>query len=144
MAKNINELTQNIEKILQDKNIMAELSKPAVDILNNNIEKMLYEGDFQPNIYERRYKNGGYGDPNNIKIDFINDNKIEITNETLANGEEKGERLDKIIEFGEDYNWNRQPPPRPIFKATKEELIKTRILKKRLKEILESKGLKVK
>lgn len=118
----------NIDEIynyINDNEIPRLLSKTGDvvgDELEETIEDELYHGDFEPNFYQRRYKNGGYGDRNNIHVNYIKPGLIEVVNESLANGDEKGNRLDSIIEYGEEYGWNRQPPPRPVFEITKDKL----------------------
>ncbi|MEG2250117.1 MAG: hypothetical protein RR909_04120 [Bacilli bacterium] len=118
---NVDEIYEyiNTEKLPR---VLDRVGNFVSDQLNETIEDELYHGDFEPNFYQRRYKNGGYGDRNNIHINYIKPGLIEVVNESLANGDENGNRLDSIIEYGEEYGWNRQPPPRPVFEITKDKL----------------------
>ena len=120
--------------------ILEKMGEVAEDTLENTINEVIYEGDFQPKVYSRRYKNKGFADINNINMDFISSDTLEITNDTLANGSESGERLDNIIEYGQDYTWKRQPPPRPVFEITNEILNKSNILETVLEKELKKMG----
>ncbi|MBM7835715.1 hypothetical protein [Clostridium sardiniense] len=131
---NLKDLYSDISK--KREIILETLGEVASDVLDETIEKVVYDGDFQPNFYERRYKNKGYGDRENINTEIISPGIIQITNETLANGDEKGERLDSIIEYGESYGWNRQPDERPVFDITKQKLNQSGILEKVVKKEL--------
>lgn len=120
--------------------ILEKMGEVAEDTLENTINEIIYEGGFQPKVYSRRYKNKGFADINNINMDFISSDTLEITNDTLANGSESGERLDNIIEYGQDYTWKRQPPPRPVFEITNEILNKSNILETVLEKELKKMG----
>ena len=81
------------------------------------------------NSYDRtsyipRYDKGGFLDEDNweSRVDETGDTfEYIITNETLANGDNKGDRLDTYIEEG-IYNWKRHPGKREIYSNTQEEI----------------------
>ena len=137
---NLDELYLNLEK--KKEFILGSLGEYAKGVLSETIEEEIYNGDFQPRYYQRRYKNGGFGDENNININKISSDVIEITNDTLANGDDYGERLDSIIEEG-NYKWRRHPEARPVFEITNQKLNENRILEKIAKKEFESLGFKI-
>lgn len=129
----LNDLKYNVENPLLD--TLGEVSK---EVLKETIDETIYNGEFQPNVYLRRYENGGFGDERNIHMTKIDNGVLQITNDTLANGDESGQRLDEIIEYGQDYHWRNQPPPRPVFEITKAKLnsgLLENVTKIKLKEI---------
>lgn len=97
------------------------------EILLEAIDEEVYKGAFQPNVYERRGENGGYKDRENLKtfIDDSYEDKIVFLTENVTTGSHDmyGNRIDAVIEYGEGYTWNRQPPPRPVFATAKEKLV---------------------
>ena len=134
---NLDDLLNDLQNDVENKvlNTLGEVSK---EVLKETIDETIYNGDFQPRTYLRRYSNGGYGDENNIHIKKIAEGLLEMTNDTLANGDEQGERLDDIIEYGRGYHWKRQPPPRPVFEITQAKLdsgILEDVAIKKLKEL---------
>lgn len=134
---NLDYLLNDLQNVVEN-NVLNTLSGVAKEVLKETTDEIVYNGGFQPNGYLRRYKNGGYGDENNIHITKITNGLVQITNDTLANGDEKGERLDEIIEYGRDYHWKRQPPPRPVFEITQAKLdsgILEDVAIKKLKEL---------
>lgn len=136
---NLKDLYSDISK--KREIILETVGEVASDLLNETIMEEVYNGEFEPNFYERRGRNNGYGDRENIETELISPDIIEITNETLANGNEIGRGLDSIIEYGEAYTWKRQPPERPVFDITKQKLNKSGILEKVVKKELNLLGL---
>lgn len=128
--KTIN-VAKNIEKKIFNKVetvVLEKVAPIAEEKLDEVIDEIVYDGEFQPygkNPYKRREDNGGYGDSNLIETNIIvEENKITLvtTNKAVGAGDEAGERLDEIIEYGEKYGWYHVPPPRPVFATVKEEI----------------------
>lgn len=111
------------------------------DELYKNIKSMVYNGVFQPNIYERREEHGGFCDRNNIIVTPVAKDIVKVENITLANKDELGNRLDEIIEYGQDYHWRRQPEARPVFDITEKELMLNGKLEEVLKKEFSKLGL---
>ena len=141
---NIEDLEEFIDKFNDNlEEVSISVGKDVGDLLHKNIKQMVYEGEFQPNYYNRRKENGGFGDRRNIIITPVESGVITVENIAKGNENEpyadaKGERLDEIIEYGEDYTWNRKPDARPVFEFTKEELesgILEDMYKRKLKNI---------
>lgn len=135
----------DLENILQNAkdevlNIMGETAR---EVLDETIQEVLYEGEFQPTQYERRGDNGGYGDINNMPIDRIDSDTVMITNNTTGWDDAYGQRIDSIIESGIGYTWKHQPPSRPVFKITRDKLDKNKILENVARNKLESLGFEV-
>lgn len=126
---NIEDLEEFIDKFNNGDldEVSLSVGEYVGDLLHKNIKEMVYEGEFQPNCYDRRGENGGFGDRRNIVVTPVGSGVITVENIAKGNENEpyadaKGERLDEIIEYGEDYTWNRQPNARPVFEFTKKEL----------------------
>lgn len=115
----------------------------AKEVLAETIEEEIYKGDFQPNYYIRRYNNGGYGDRRNIRVRLVKDGLVYVENITRGIGDTNN-RIDNIIESGEGYTWNRQPPPRPVFAITKAKLRRDPNLIRIAKEVINKEGFKIK
>ncbi|EPB8173059.1 hypothetical protein ACRTAL_002234 [Clostridium perfringens] len=140
---------ENIEEFIDKFNsgdleeISLSVGEDVGDLLHKNIKEMVYEGEFQPIEYERRYDDGGYEDRRNIIVTPIGDGVIKVENITRGNEEEPnadaaGLRIDEIIEYGEYYSWERKPGARPVFDFTEEELedgILEDMYKRKLKDI---------
>ncbi|EGT3606909.1 hypothetical protein FKF97_10930 [Clostridium perfringens] len=144
---------ENLEELLNKtdndiKKVAPLVGEDVGDLVHKNTKQMVYEGDFQPNYYIRRGKDGGYGDRRNIIVTPLQDGIVCVENIAKGNESEpysdaQGKRLDEIIEYGEDYTWNRQPPPRPVFEFTEEEL-KTGLLEEIYKGKLKDMGYELK
>lgn len=136
---NLEELYSDLEN--KRKIVLGKLGECAKELLNETIDEEVYNS-YQPRYYQRRYKNGGYGDENNIHIKFISPNYLKITNETLANGDEYGQRLDNIIEEG-IYSWKNHPNERPVFDITKQKIEDSQILDGIVKREFKNLGFKM-
>lgn len=129
MAKNEYE---DIEELL------ADLSSDLVDIMSDEVDevaKEIYENqvdymyeEYDRTYYKPRYKsNGGFADKDNwnSEVKKIGDIvEYSMENTALANGDNKGDRLDQYIEEGE-YEWRRYPNKRPVYSRTQEILDRT-------------------
>lgn len=123
-------LSQKISKAISE----SDELKQAV----NEGSKQIYD-EFEPMTYQRRYEEGGFGDPDNINVDIQNtDDRIEvtITNDTLANGDDAGEYLDYYIDNG-IYEWNRRPPERHFMEYSKNIIEENDLIKKVIKKGLQ-------
>lgn len=141
---NIEDLEEFINKFNRDlEEVSLSVGEDVGDLLHKNIKEMVYEGGFQPHYYDRREENGGFGDRRNIIVTPVGSGVTMVENIAKGNENEpyadaKDERLDEIIEYGEDYTWNRKPNARPVFEFTKGELesgILEDMYKRKLKNI---------
>lgn len=115
------ELFSDLEEELTT-SILTSVDKVVKKVYKRNVEKM-YDS-YSPTYYKRRYDDKGFGDESNLesRVDETGDSfEYIITNETLANGDNKGDRLDTYIEEG-IYNWKRHPGKREIYSNTQEEI----------------------
>lgn len=88
---------------------------------------------YAPVEYERRYANGGLGDPENYEV-IPGNMELTVINNTTGNGAQPGERwtsgyINDIIENGVGYGWKRsaiyqmQPYPRPFMQKGIDEFV---------------------
>ena len=123
-------LSQEIAKSINNSDELKE----AV----NQGSKQIYD-EFEPMTYQRRYEEGGFGDPDNIDMEVeITGNGVEVTltNNTLANGDNEGEYLDYYIDNG-IYEWNRKPPERHFMEYSKNIIEENDLIKKIIKKGLQ-------
>ena len=123
-------LSQEIAKSINNSDELKE----AV----NQGSKQIYD-EFEPMTYQRRYENGGFGDPDNIDMEVeVTGNGVEVilTNNTLANGDNEGEYLDYYIDNG-IYEWNRKPPERHFMEYSKNIIEENDLVKKVIKKGLQ-------
>lgn len=137
--------------------LMTYINQSIVKAMDDTVDKEVREiiaeeidfaySEFDEHVYMRRYNEiGGFADPNmietqeNLKRDGYS---LTYTNEALANGDDEGDRLDYIIEYGEDYKWNSQPPPRPVMARSQERIKDENIIEKSLKVGLKKYGIEV-
>ena len=105
-------LSQKIAKVIMEDHELKE----AV----NQGSKQIYD-EFEPMTYQRRYENGGFGDPDNIDMEVeVTGNSVEVTltNDTLAVGYNDGEYLDYYIDKG-IYQTKNKPPERHFMEYSK-------------------------
>jgi len=151
----------NLEKDVQG--ILVEKVIPKVENIVHEKSTEIYD-EYEPwgQKYNRRYENniaGSYGDRQMINTEIqgnIKNGEINTltTNDSLANGEQKGEYLDSIIEYGGEYTWSHDdgngqagrkepydfPLPRPVFQRAMEEIEFDNILGGNVTEGLKAKG----
>lgn len=123
-------LSQEISKAISE----SDELKQAV----NEGSKQIYD-EFEPMTYQRRYEEGGFGDPDNIDMEVeVTGNGVEVTltNNTLANGDNEGEYLDYYIDNG-IYEWNRKPPERHFMEYSKNIIEENDLIKKIIKKGLQ-------
>ena len=125
MAKRIydddTELFGDLEEAITN-SLLTSVDRKVKKIYKGNVKKMY--NSYDRTSYIPRYDKGGFLDEDNweSRVDETGDSfEYIITNETLANGDNKGDRLDTYIEEG-IYNWSRKPGKREVSKLTQEEI----------------------
>ena len=135
------ELLSELQSDLMD--IMAgEVDEVAKEVYENQVNYM-YE-EYDRTYYNPRYKNNGFADRDNWKSEVkkIGD-IVEYTmeNTTMANGDDKGNRLDQYIEQGR-YGWRKHPGERPVYARTQNILDETSHVDMALEDGLSKRGWK--
>lgn len=140
-----NSLDDIYEKLFKDQDYIAQVCGEEVgDILQEESEK-IYKEYIPRNtavLEARRYKNGGYADRKNIKV-FEPVKKgvkcsVTVRNITKARGADRGEYLDRYIEYG-IYN-SPNVPARPAYDRTNGRIVKEKIIQKAINKALADKG----
>lgn len=139
----------NLEDDLND-TILQEVV-PIVEEVVHEKSTDIYD-EFTPTMYERRYENniqGSFGDREMINTEIdgnIKSGEINLitTNDSLANGSDKGSYLDDIIEEGERYTWSHKPPARPFAERAIEELHESNKIENAIERGMKSKGYNIK
>lgn len=117
--------------------VIPEIENEVETIIQEESEH-IYE-EFTPTQYERTFD---FEKRENIQSTTVNiGDEIIITtmNNTLANGDEKGEFLDDIIENGERYGWSHNPPKRPFMERSNERIQNEHIVEEVVKTTLSKK-----
>lgn len=143
MDKSFNSIEDLMAYVKKDiANTVVKKSVVIEDIMLDKIQRNVYDA-YTPKTYERRYDNGGLYDRKNIQVTAMptgNGVDISITNNTIADGWDKGEYLDSIIEFGTALEGDDSVPdyakPRPFIEPTEEEINEKNVIQKILKENL--------
>lgn len=115
------ELFGDLEEAIAN-SLLTSVDRKVKKIYKSNVKKMY--NSYDRTSYMPRYDKGGFLDEDNWEssVDELSDTfEYIITNETLANGDNKGDRLDTYIEEG-IYNWKRHPGKREIYSNTQEEI----------------------
>lgn len=102
--------------------MLTSVDKAVKKVYKRNVDKMY--SSYKATYYPRRMENGGFGDEDNWQnsVDCVGDTfEYVMTNETLANGDNRGDRLDTYIEEG-IYNWKRHPGKREVYSNSQDEL----------------------
>ena len=128
--------------------LLLELQKDIVRVSDNKLSKEIKEvykeevdyaySEYQPTMYQRRY---AFADENNWDMNVeLGKDDIELTliNETDAVNSK--ERLDKIIETGEGYDWTDNVPARPIYERTQDRLESEQVVENILESELKKLG----
>lgn len=125
MAKRIydddTELFGDLEEAITN-SLLTSVDRKVKKIYKGNVKKMY--NSYDRTSYIPRYDKGGFLDEDNLesRVDETGDSfEYVMTNETLANGDNRGDRLDTYIEEGK-YNWSRKPGKRPVYEWTQEEI----------------------
>lgn len=115
------ELFSDLEEELST-SMLTSVDKVVKKVYKRNVEKMY--NSYDRTSYIPRYDKGGFLDEDNweSRVDETGDSfEYIMTNETLANGDNRGDRLDTYIEEAK-YNWSRKPGKRPVYEWTQEEI----------------------
>ena len=115
------ELFSDLENDLTT-SMLTSVDRKVRKVYKRNVEKMYVS--YEPTYYQRRKDNGGFGDEDNLesRVDELGDSfEYIMTNETLANGDNKGDRLDTYIEEG-IYSWRHHPSKREVSKWVQDEI----------------------
>lgn len=115
------ELFGDLEEAITN-SLLTSVDRKVKKIYKSNVKKMY--NSYDRTSYMPRYDKGGFLDEDNWEssVNELSDTfEYIITNETLANGDNKGDRLDTYIEEGK-YNWSRKPGKRPVYEWTQEEI----------------------
>lgn len=125
MAKRIydddTELFSDLEEVITN-SLLTSVDRKVKKIYKGNVKKMY--NSYDRTSYIPRYDKGGFLDEDNweSRVDETGDSfEYIMTNETLANGDNRGDRLDAYIEEGK-YSWSRKPEKRPVYEWTQEEI----------------------
>ena len=131
--------------------LFADLEDDLADIMSNEVDKVVKEfyeeqvdhmyKEFKPEVYRRRYENGGFKDKDNWQSEVKNiKDTIEYTmkNTTGTNGDDVG-RVDYYIENG-IYGWKRRPPKRPVYERTQNILDSSSTLDVAIEDGLKKRG----
>lgn len=125
MAKRIydddTELFGDLEEAITS-SLLTSVDKKVKKMYKGNVKKMY--NSYDRTSYIPRYDKGGFLDEDNweSRVDETGDSfEYIMTNETLANGDNRGNRLDEYIEEG-SYNWSRRPGERPVYEWTQDEI----------------------
>ena len=137
--------------------VVDEIAAIATTMAHSNVYSAYYNRQsHQPNMYERRYGEGGLVDPDNFEGIMPKNGVIEVRN--IAEPDGGGFNLSELIEYGDGggsdgakYHYGKGAntvgdfhDPRPFMGPTQEELAKGDTLKNIIKEGLERRGLTVK
>ena len=115
------ELFGDLEEAITN-SLLTSVDRKVKKIYKSNVKKMY--NSYDRTSYMPRYDKGGFLDEDNWEssVNELSDTfEYIITNETLANGDNKGDSLDTYIEEGK-YNWSRKPGKRPVYEWTQEEI----------------------
>ena len=115
------ELFGDLEEAITS-SLLTSVDKKVKKMYKGNVKKMY--NSYDRTSYIPRYDKGGFLDEDNweSRVDETDDSfEYIMTNETLANGDNRGNRLDEYIEEG-SYNWSRRPGERPVYEWTQDEI----------------------
>ena len=115
------ELFGDLEEAITS-SLLTSVDKKVKKMYKGNVKKMY--NSYDRTSYIPRYDKGGFLDEDNweSRVDETGDSfEYIMTNETLANGDNRGNRLDAYIEEG-SYNWSRRPGERPVYEWTQDEI----------------------
>lgn len=169
MAKTITSLNDLKSVIMPNVNetLEEDIAPVVKSAIKYYIEKDVYN-QYSPTQYERRGKNGGLLDKNNMNSDLVASGVLEVSNDTLGTpyyyavlhgGHHEGEKRRRrsknagkliagVIETGEGYDIENSDlgycKPRPFMEDTYNALVNEDIVPKVFKRGLELRGFEVK
>lgn len=136
IAELLTDLEDDVSAIL-----LTDLDREVKEIYKEQVN--LAYSSYEPSYYIRRYdRNGGFADESNWQSDISkkrNGFEYTLENEALAVGEDRGDRLDMIIEEG-IYQYTPNPGKREVYQNTQDEIDNSDILEKALDKSLRNKG----
>ena len=134
--------------------IVDEPPKAVKNLMRKHILQDVYMV-YKPEVYVRRYEDNGLWDIRNIKVDYKENNTLEIYNVTKRNIRFRDEYLAPLIEFGhlkaiaKGYRGYTFPNPkkayydaRPFTENTRKSLIRNKSHVKALQQSLKKLGIK--
>lgn len=139
---NISQLMKKLEYDLAV-SLNKDVADEVIEVYQKHIEDDVYS--YPSEGYRRYDQNGGFADPTNIEkaLDIKGSRvSLEIKNNAKARGENRGEYLDEIIEYGEKYSYG-SIGARPVAENTIEEIENTGLVEEVLKSSLKRKGYDV-
>ena len=162
-VSNLNELEKELKKRINNA-LNSEVTDVVKDKMEDHIISDVYNV-YEPEIYIRRYTDGGLIDPNNI-VAYADHGTLTVKNITLgdkyvgirhytATGHTSTPKVSKnynkpiagVIETGKGYDihgWEYDGVPRPFMTNTRDELKQSHLHIKALKQGLERQGLETK
>lgn len=141
--------------------VKDQVTDMAIQEARDSVYGAYYNKDtHEPNMYIRRYSNGGLIDVENFEGTMPSDGVFEIRNitqpQSAGHWDNPVYNLSELIEYGDggtggDYKYHKGDnttgdfrPPRPFMEPTKEKLSKGNTLKDIIKKGLQRRGLTVK
>ena len=136
IAELLTDLEDDVSTIL-----LTDLDKEVKEIYKEQVD--LAYSSYEPTYYIRRYdRNGGFADESNWQSDISkkrNGFEYTLENEALAVGEDRGDRLDMIIEEG-IYQYTPNPGKREVYQNTQDYIDDNDVAEKVLEKSLKNKG----
>jgi len=113
---------KELQRYIQSKANLAlknEVATNTVQVMTKKIDEVVYDA-YEPKLYEREKDHGGLTDPNNIKVQMVEDNTISIEN-IRSDGPRN---VAEIVETGQGYyySFDYTNKPRAFTEATRQEL----------------------
>ena len=136
IAELLTDLEDDVSTIL-----LTDLDREVKEIYKEQVN--LAYSSYEPSYYIRRYdRNGGFADESNWQSDISkkrNGFEYTLENEALAVGEDRGDRLDMIIEEG-IYQYTPNPGKREVYQNTQDYIDDNDVAEKVLEKSLKNKG----
>ena len=136
IAELLTDLEDDVSTIL-----LTDLDREVKEIYKEQVN--LAYSSYEPSYYIRRYdRNGGFADESNWQSDISkkrNGFEYTLENEALAVGEDRGDRLDMIIEEG-IYQYTPNPGKREVYQNTQDYIDDNDVVEKVLDKSLKNKG----
>lgn len=136
---NISELMKQLQYDVAV-SVNKDVADEVIEVYQKHIEDDVYS--YPSEGYRRYDQNGGFADPSNIEktLDIKGSRvSLEIKNNAKARGENRGEYLDEIIEYGEKYSYGNVGA-RTVLENTVDEIEGTGLIEEVLKSSLKRKG----
>ncbi|MCY9594030.1 hypothetical protein PC41400_08080 [Paenibacillus chitinolyticus] len=133
---------KELQRYIQTKANLAlknEVATNTVEAMMKKIDEVVYDV-YEPKVYEREKDHGGLTDPNNIRVQMINDDTVSIEN-IRSDG---NRNVVEIVETGQGYyySFDYTNKPRAFTGATRQELKTSKSHIKAMKLGLERQGIR--